>query len=251
MKNTTMPDKLPPLMPNAALRWDVVSRLLPEPLGDVLEIGCGQGAVAARLARSARSLTALEPDPQSFAIASARVGNRGRVLNMMSNELPADATFDLVCAFEVLEHIEDDAAALADWVSRLRPGGTLLLSVPAHSKRFSDADRIAGHFRRYDREAMNAQLERAGLSDITVRLYGFPGGYLLERARNQLARRELADGAGAMNIAERTANSGRMFQPSNAISSRAMAVASVPLIWMQRLFPDLGVGMIAIARKPE
>lgn len=243
-------ERLPPLMPNAALRWDVVSRLLPDPLGDVLEVGCGQGAVAARLARRANSLTALEPDLQSFAVAKARVGDRGQVLNMMSGELPAGDSFDLVCAFEVLEHIGDDAAALADWVARLRPGGTLLLSVPAHSRRFSDADRIAGHFRRYDRVTMQARLEQAGLIDIDICLYGFPSGYLLEAARNHLARRELSGKAGAMDIAERTATSGRMFQPGNALSHRAMSIASIPMIWLQRLFPDRGVGMLAMARKP-
>lgn len=48
---------LPPLMPNSALRWDVVSRLLPDPLGDVLEVGCGQGASAINLADYANSET--------------------------------------------------------------------------------------------------------------------------------------------------------------------------------------------------
>lgn len=241
---------LPPLMPNAALRWDVVSRLLPDPLGDVLEVGCGQGAVAARLARRAKSLTALEPDPQSFALAKERVGSHGQVLNMMSHDLPAGDTFDLICAFEVLEHIDNDAAALDDWTSRLRPGGNLLLSVPAHSQRFSDWDRIAGHFRRYDRATMRARLEQAGLTDIYICLYGFPSGYLLELTRNHLARRELVGRAGAMDIAERTATSGRIFQPGSAFVSLAMATASVPMIWMQRLFPDRGVGMVAMARKP-
>lgn len=240
----------PPLMPNAALRWDVVSRLLPDPLGDVLEVGCGQGAVAARLARRAHSLTALEPDLQSYAVAKERVGSHGQVLNMMSHNLPTGEMFDLICAFEVLEHIDDDAAALDDWVSRLRPSGALLLSVPAHSQRFSDADRIAGHFRRYDRATMRTLLEQAGLTDIDIRLYGFPSGHLLEAGRNHLARRELSGRAGSMDIAQRTATSGRMFQPGNSLSRRAMSIASIPMIWIQRLFPDRGVGMIAMARKP-
>ena len=50
------------------------------------------------------------------------------------SELAAGETFDLVCAFEVLEHIEDDDAALTEWRARVRPGGRLLLSVPASER---------------------------------------------------------------------------------------------------------------------
>ena len=245
------PAGLPPLMPNAALRWDAVSRLLPDPLGDVLEIGCGQGAVAARLARKAKSLTALEPDPQSFAIARRHVGDLGTVLNIATSELPSGYKYDLVCAFEVLEHLEDDTSALEEWAARVRPGGTLLISVPAHSARFSDADEIAGHYRRYDPDALQDLLAVAGLNDHELTLYGFPFGNLLESGRNFLARRQLARNASEMGMAERTATSGRIFQPPNALAHQLMTTCTNPLIWTQRLFPDRGVGIIAEARKPK
>lgn len=242
---------LPPLMPNAALRWDVVSRLLPDALGDVIEIGCGQGAAAVRLARRADRFVALEPDPRSFAIAKARVGNLGTVRNMSSADLPDEVRFDTLCAFEVLEHIEDDRAALHDWVSRLRPGGRIVLSVPGYPGRFSHADEVAGHFRRYDRSGMTALLEEAGLQNIEIVHYGFPSGYLLESARNYLARQHLAGDAQNMDIAQRTASSGRMFQPGSTISRMMLSALTVPMIWVQRAFPDRGIGMIATARVPE
>ncbi|MBA4164440.1 MAG: methyltransferase type 11 [Erythrobacter sp.] len=251
MKNSDKIKALPPLMPNAALRWDVVSRLLPEALGDVIEIGCGQGAAAVRLALRADRFVALEPDPRSFAVAKSRIGNLGTVHNMSSTDLPDGERFDTLCAFEVLEHIEDDRAALIDWVSRLRSGGRIVLSVPAHPDRFSHADEVAGHFRRYDRTDMTALFEEAGLQNIEIVHYGFPSGYLLEAARNHLARRHLAGEAREMNIAQRTASSGRMFQPGGSASRLMLSALTVPMIWVQRVFPDRGIGMIAMARVPE
>lgn len=67
---------LPPLTPNAWLRWDLVSRLLPENAYAVLEIGCGQGGFGVRLSRMYRYV-GLEPDPESFRIASERMAACG------------------------------------------------------------------------------------------------------------------------------------------------------------------------------
>src|SRR5580658_844251 len=129
-------DTVAPLAPNAWLRYDVVARMLPVGITDVLEIGCGRGAFAARLAQR-YSYLGVEPDQESCSVARQRVGaiGPGEVRNVSSAALTG-RQFDLVCAFEVLEHIEDDAQALAEWAGLLRPGGWLLLSVPAHQRRF-------------------------------------------------------------------------------------------------------------------
>ena len=110
--------------------------MVPTGISDVLEIGCGQGAVGARLAQRYRYL-GVEPDQASWAVASQRISaaGRGEVRNIAVEDL-GDDQFDLICAFEVLEHIEDDAAALKEWTGRLRPHGWLLLSVPAHQHRY-------------------------------------------------------------------------------------------------------------------
>jgi len=240
-------DVVAPLTPNAALRYDLVQRMLPAGVTDVLEVGCGQGAAGARLAQRHRYL-GVEPDRQSWEVARRRIAavGRGEVRNVTVDAL-GDERFDLVCAFEVLEHIEDDAAALKEWASRLRAGGWLMLSVPAYQRRYGPADELVGHFRRYDPDAMVALLESCGFAEIEVRHYGFPLGYALEAGRNLIGRRRLA-AAGNQSVAERTAGSGRLLQPASSARAMATRWGTVPFRAMQRAFPGTGPGIVVLAR---
>src|SRR6266702_4348068 len=91
----------PPLPPNAAMRFDVVSRLLRsiQPTS-ILEIGCGQGSAGVRLARRAGTYLAVEPDTDSFGVAKPRIeAAGGTVLNCSHTGVPRGEQFDLVCAF--------------------------------------------------------------------------------------------------------------------------------------------------------
>jgi glycosyltransferase involved in cell wall biosynthesis len=243
-------DVVAPLTPNASLRYDLVRRMLPAGVTDVLEVGCGQGAVGARLAQRHRYL-GVEPDRQSWEVARRRIAaaGRGEVRNVTVDAL-GDERFDLVCAFEVLEHIEDDAAALKEWGSRLRPGGWLLLSVPAYQRRYGPADKLVGHFRRYDPDALVALLESCGFGEAEVRHYGFPLGYALEAGRNLIGRRRLAT-AGSTSVAERTAGSGRLLQPTTSVRGLATRWGTVPFRVAQRAFPGSGPGIVVITRLVE
>jgi glycosyltransferase involved in cell wall biosynthesis/SAM-dependent methyltransferase len=238
---------LAPLTPNAWLRYDVIRRVLPAGIADVLEIGCGQGSLGARLAQRYRYV-GVEPDQTSWAVAQRRISatGAGEVRNVGFDSLGAEQ-FDLVCAFEVLEHIEDDATTLKEWAVRIRPGGWLLLSVPAHQRRYASADELAGHFRRYDPQAMAALLTSCGFTDIDIRQYGFPLGYVLEAGRNQIARRRLAASA-SQSIAERTAGSGRLLQPSGGMIGGVTRWGTAPFRVLQRAFPSSGTGLVALAR---
>src|SRR5260221_6718809 len=105
-------DLVAPLTPNGWLRFDVVGRLLPADAVSVLEVGCGQGAMGVRLAKN-RVYLGLEPDPASCAVARRRfaLAGFGQVREVHTDALDAAERFDMVCAFEVLEHIEGDVAA--------------------------------------------------------------------------------------------------------------------------------------------
>jgi glycosyltransferase involved in cell wall biosynthesis/SAM-dependent methyltransferase len=236
-----------PLTPNAWLRYELIKRMLPGGISDVLEIGCGQGALGVRLAQRYRYL-GVEPDRASWAVASKRISaaGRGEVRNVAAQDL-GDSQFDLICAFEVLEHIEDDAAALKEWAGLLRAPGWLLLSVPAHQGRYGPADELVGHFRRYDPGAMTALLASSGFTQIQLRQYGFPLGYLLEAGRNLIGRRRLATAA-AMPVADRTAGSGRLLQPSGGLRGAAARWGTAPFRVVQRAFPNTGTGLVVLAR---
>lgn len=234
----------PPLSLHAWLRYDAAQRLLPAGTRRVLEIGAGLGSFGLLLARRF-DYVGLEPDPASFERASRRLAGHGTVLDETAESYAPDDPFDLVCAFEVLEHVEDDVAALTGWLRHLRPGGHVLLSVPVDRERFGPWDRRAGHYRRYDPEDIVTTMERAGLTSVETVVYGFPLGRALEAGRNVAARLHEKDGS----MEELTASSGRQYQPP-AWTAAATRVASAPFRVLQRPFSGarLGTGIVARGR---
>lgn len=242
----------PPLPPNAALRWDRVSRLLPADARDVLEIGCGGGAVAVRLARRYRYV-GVDIDESSVRSTEQRLADAGLSGDVLfgdpTDALPDSATFDLICAFEVLEHVEDDQDALRRWSKRLRPGGTLIVSVPAWQSRYSIWDELGGHFRRYDMDVLTDRLAGAGLESRSI-TYGWPLSYALEAIRDAVARRRGVDSAGG-SFQARTEASGRPFKPwSGGVRTRVVQVGLVPFALLQRCTTKHGPNLLGIGRKP-
>jgi len=239
--------RYPPLTLNASLRWQLIKSKLRDlpPDASALEIGCGMGAMGARIASRCAEYTAVELDATSASVAEDSITPfcaHTRIINNDLNSIGTNEKFDLVCSFEVIEHIENDLDALTDWVRRLNPGGLLLLSTPANQRRFGPWDVLAGHFRRYDPVELKALMSEAGLVNVTVRLYGMPLGYILESVRNGILSKR-KDGDSTIN--ERTANSGRLFQPSRKLTGFAFSVAVWPFVQIQRLFPKLGTGIVA------
>ena len=117
--------------------------------------------------------------------------------------------FDLVCAFEVIEHVEDDAAFVVECARHVVPGGALLLTAPAGESRFGIADEMVGHYRRYERERFEMLLTAAGLQPTLIWHYGAPFAYVLEFVRAAIARARQGT-TREQSAAERTASSGRL-----------------------------------------
>jgi len=106
----------------------------------------------------------------------------------------ADATFDVVGAFDVIEHCEPEAQAVAELARVLTPGGRLLASVPAYQWAWSDHDVRAGHYRRYTLPRIVSALENAGLT-VRRSTYAFAGVFpffAAERVARRLRRRRSA-----------------------------------------------------------
>lgn len=233
-----------PLSLSAWLRFDAVERLLPAGVRRVLEIGAGLGSAGAQLAQRFEYV-GLEPDPASRAVAVQRVGSAGTVLAETAEEFASSEPFDLVCAFEVLEHCDDDEAALAGWLRHVRPGGYAMVSVPLGRDRFGPWDRKAGHYRRYDRADLTGVFERVGLESVEAVAYGFPLGSATAVVRDIVARRERR----SATYEERTASSGRQLQPPGWAGG-ATQIVSAPFRLLQRPFSatSLGPGIVARGR---
>lgn len=87
-------------------------------------------------------------------------------------ELPyADNQFDLVCAFDVIEHVENDLRAVQEMMRVCRPGGSMMITVPAHQHLWSDHDEINHHFRRYSIESLQKLVGQAGQGEIVFTSY--------------------------------------------------------------------------------
>ena len=122
----------------------------------ILDIGCGTGAVAVDFGLHGWLCAC---DRSSDALAFARSRGVRNVVGSDAASLPfADASFDLVLAFDVIEHVEDDRAMLAELRRVLRPGGAIAIHVPAWPSLWSRHDEILEHKRRYTRRALKALL---------------------------------------------------------------------------------------------
>ena len=127
----------------------LLDRLELPPDARVLEAGCGTGGNLYHLAQRGQ-LSAFEPHPVAIDIARGRHPDVDLDVGELPHDLPfAAGSFDLVAALDVLEHVDDDAAALNALVLLARPGGYVLLTVPTHPFLFGSHDRRLHHVRRY------------------------------------------------------------------------------------------------------
>ena len=131
---------------------------------EVLDAGCGGGATMESLRRYGH-VRGMELSEE--AVAYNREQGR-EVLQGVIEEMPfADGAFDLALALDVIEHVPDDLAALRELYRVLRPGGSLLVTVPALEMLWSAHDEANGHYRRYTPDGLRGRLESAGFEVVT------------------------------------------------------------------------------------
>jgi SAM-dependent methyltransferase len=148
-------------------RREVLAELIrrkasPPPNARLLEIGCGTGHNLTMLGEFG-AVEGLELDDIARGIAEQRLGRP-----VMSSPLPElsgvpEAAYDLVGAFDVIEHIADDQAALESIASRLKPGGKFVMTVPAHQWMWSAHDVVNHHQRRYSKAGLRRLLQQSPL----------------------------------------------------------------------------------------
>jgi SAM-dependent methyltransferase len=131
----------------------------------LLEVGCGTGYVLSAIerARPHMKLAGGEFFLEGAAFASRRV-QRAHIMRMDARDIPYENEFDVVGAFDVFEHVEEDERVFREIHRSLRPGGGLLATVPQHPWLWSTADEVAHHKRRYNRRELLSKVRDAGFT---------------------------------------------------------------------------------------
>ena len=219
--------------------------------GQFLEMGAGTGYMTRRFLERGFSGTCYDLGADSRQMIRnnlAEFGERMRVVES-PDALPADA-FDYLFAFEVLEHIEGDWQALLAWTRHLRRGGRLLLSVPAHARKYGRSDELVGHVRRYEQPQLRELLRMAGFDEIRIVNYGYPVTELTRRVSNFLVK-----GDHTYDDLSAEQRSIRSAQAKPKVINRWLSIFSgkliLPFCTVQRWFYrfDLGDGYVASAVK--
>jgi SAM-dependent methyltransferase len=230
------------------------------PTGRVLEIGCGAGALLYDLSQYGFYGVGVEQSVHAFNIASQLLTNVHSIEIVDKLTKQYEHSFEYLLSFEVLEHIKDDEETLREWAGYLKPEGILLISVPAHHRKWSKTDVWAGHHRRYERVEIIDKLENAGFKVASLHCYGWPLSNLIEPIRSWVHGRQMKrEALGALNneseILKKTSRSGI----ERSIETRlyplyanwAGKVVFSFFINLQRFFysTDLGTGYLVVAKK--
>ena len=146
-----------------AILQDRIRALHLPPKANILEIGVGPGENLYSLYPEDAQLTGIEPDPMLLKTAQAR--GSVPIYEAYAEELPAellDNSFDAITMFDILEHTKDDSLVLERVKQKLKPGGLLVMSVPALMLLWGQQDVVNLHYRRYTRKNLVDTVRKAG-----------------------------------------------------------------------------------------
>lgn len=129
----------------------------------LLEVGCGTGFVLSGISQAFPKARTVGSEIYTAGLAFAARRVRGvELVQMDARKLPYEAEFDVVAAFDVIEHILEDELVLQNFHRAIKPGGGCLITVPQHQWLWSPVDEVACHQRRYSRDELHAKVEAAG-----------------------------------------------------------------------------------------
>jgi len=205
----------------------------------ILDAGCGSGRTLVELADYGGQLSGVELDAGAAELARGR--GLGEVQVGRLEELPwEDGAFDLITCLDVIEHVPDDTAALAELRRVARPGGWLLVTVPAYQALWSRHDEANHHFRRYSRSMLRGAARAAGWQ--IERVSSFNSLLLAPAAAVRLAQRR----TGARNGNGSDLDVGPAWL--NDILERPLAMEAS---WLGRgrTLP-MGLSLLAVLRSP-
>lgn len=152
---------------NALIVW-ALKKYFPNSLS-LLEVGCGTGQVldSIHAAQPNLELVGTEIHVKGLEFCRQRLPN-AEFMQLDARVMPFVEEFDLVCAFDVIEHVEEDAKVLAQMHQACRSGGGILITVPQHQWLWSYKDDFAHHKRRYSRKELLKKISNAGFKITTV-----------------------------------------------------------------------------------
>lgn len=179
-------------------RRDVLFRYIKEILpseGHCIDVGCGTGYMTERIADLGLDIFGIDSSEELISLARKRIGKRNNMQLAVSavQEMASFGQFETLLCLDVLEHLQDDNAALQMLFSACRPGGRLIMSVPALPGLYGQRDEQLGHFRRYKRHELIDKVNQAGFQTIQCKYWniiGVPAYWFSER----MLHRSISDG---------------------------------------------------------
>lgn len=134
--------------------------MIPQETALILDVGCGTGTTLGYLSPYGRGVGV---DIERAALEYTRRRGISRVVQSAASDLAfGDDTFDLICALDILEHVDDDSRALRECYRTCKPGGLVLITVPAYRFLWGRQDEISRHRRRYVTSDVRQRVAEAG-----------------------------------------------------------------------------------------
>ena len=202
----------------------------------ILEIGCGTGGNLLML-KEHGNVYAMEMNEFASEYATRTTGVDVRK-GWLPDSIPYNEKFDLVCMFDVLEHIQDDKKALIEVTKLLNPAGTLIITVPAYSWLYGSHDKMLHHYRRYSRNALNETISYSSLDILKIFYFNmllFPL-VILTRLADMLKNSDESIGYST---------------PNNIVNQLLYRIFSIERILVNKINFPFGTSIVAVCRKTE